>query len=71
MESTRKNSDRKGAQEARNLMAALKQISPVTLGVDFQRLILHLKLREDETYFFHVSLKCHQDEWPNIENASG
>ena len=52
-------------------MAALKQISPVTLGVDFQRLILHLKLPEDETYFFHVSLKCDQDEWPNIENASG
>lgn len=50
----------KRSQEAQKLVAALKQISSVTLSVDFQGCIL-LRFKEDETYFFHVSLKCDQD----------
>ena len=50
----------KKSQEAQKLVAALKQISSVTLSVDFQGCIL-LRFKEDETYFFHVSLKCDQD----------
>ena len=51
----------KRSQEAQKLVAALKQISSVTLSVDFQGCILLLRFKEDETYFFHVSLKCDQD----------
>lgn len=51
----------KRSQEAQKLVAALKQISSVTLSVDFQCRILLLRFKEDETYFFHVSLQCDQD----------
>lgn len=51
----------KKSQEAQKLVAALKQISSVTLSVDFQCRIRLLRFKEDKTYFFHVSLKCDQD----------
>ena len=51
----------KRSQEAQKPVAALKQISSVILSVDFQCRILLLRFKEDETYFFHVSLKCDQD----------